>query len=30
MQPTNGEILLDGQRIDHSIGYKQRLGYVPE
>ena len=31
LDPTRGEILLDGQRISKDlIGYKQRLGYVPE
>jgi ABC-2 type transport system ATP-binding protein len=31
METTSGEILFDGQRIDHDlIGYKRRLGYVPE
>jgi len=28
---TSGEILFDGKRIQHDlIGYKQRMGYVPE
>ncbi len=31
IEPTNGEILFNGQPIDRDrIGYKQRLGYVPE
>jgi ABC-2 type transport system ATP-binding protein len=31
METTSGEILFDGQRIERDlIGYKRRLGYVPE
>jgi ABC-2 type transport system ATP-binding protein len=31
MEMTSGEILFDGQRIQHDlIAYKQRMGYVPE
>jgi ABC-2 type transport system ATP-binding protein len=31
MQMTSGEILFDGERIQHDlIAYKQRMGYVPE
>jgi ABC-2 type transport system ATP-binding protein len=31
MEATSGEILFDGQRIQHDlIAYKQRMGYVPE
>ena len=31
IEMTSGEILFDGQRIQHDlIGYKQRMGYVPE
>jgi ABC-2 type transport system ATP-binding protein len=31
METTSGEILFDGQRIQHDlIAYKQRMGYVPE
>jgi len=31
MELTSGEILFHGQRIQHDlIGYKQRMGYVPE
>ncbi len=31
LQPTEGEILLDGERVDRDpIAYRQRLGYVPE
>src|SRR5579863_4935076 len=31
IEMTSGEILFDGKRIQHDlIGYKQRMGYVPE
>ncbi len=31
LEPTRGEILLDGQRTSKDlVGYKSRLGYVPE
>src|SRR5580704_7476626 len=31
IEMTGGEILFDGQRIQQDlIGYKQRMGYVPE
>jgi ABC-2 type transport system ATP-binding protein len=31
IEMTAGEILFDGERIQHDlIGYKQRMGYVPE
>jgi ABC-2 type transport system ATP-binding protein len=31
LEPTSGEILFQGQRIDKDlIAYKQRIGYVPE
>src|ERR1700691_461469 len=31
IEMTSGEILFDGQRIQNDlIGYKQRMGYVPE
>src|SRR5271154_6026639 len=31
IEMTSGEILFNGQRIQHDlIGYKQRMGYVPE
>jgi len=31
IDPTDGEILFDGERIDRDpIAYRQRLGYVPE
>jgi ABC-2 type transport system ATP-binding protein len=31
MEPSEGEILFQGERIDrHPIAYRQRLGYVPE
>jgi ABC-2 type transport system ATP-binding protein len=31
LQPSAGEILLDGVRLDHDpVAYKSRLGYVPE
>jgi ABC-2 type transport system ATP-binding protein len=31
LEPTRGEVQFDGQRIqDDLVGYRQRLGYVPE
>jgi ABC-2 type transport system ATP-binding protein len=31
IEPTSGEILFDGERIDSNrVAYRQRLGYVPE
>ena len=31
LQPSSGEVLLDGVRLDHDpVSYKSRLGYVPE
>lgn len=31
LQPSTGEVLLDGVRLDHDpVSYKRRLGYVPE